>query len=129
MRRLPYYADFARRVDALKGELTGLLRQLKDEGARVAAYGAAAKGATLLNFFGIGRETIDFVVDRSPHKQGHLVPGAKLPILSPDELARRQPAYTLLLTWNFEREILAQQAAYREKGGRFIVPIPSVRVV
>jgi hypothetical protein len=95
----------------------------------VAAYGAAAKGATLINTFGIGRETLDFVVDRSTYKQGKYMPGVDVPILAPEELLKRMPDYCLLLTWNFKAEILAQQKAYRDAGGRFIVPIPEVTIV
>ena len=129
MRSERYYSDFASRVVALRDELVGTLARLKSEGASIAAYGAAAKGATLLNYAGITAETISFVVDRSPHKQGKLIPGARIPILEPDELLRRQPDYCLLLPWNFESEILEQQSAYRAAGGKFIVPVPALRIV
>jgi C-methyltransferase C-terminal domain/Putative zinc binding domain/Methyltransferase domain len=126
---LDFYRGFARRVDSLKEELRGLLNRLKREGHHLAAYGAAAKGSTLLNTFGIGRETLDFVVDRSPHKQGLFMPGVRLPIGPPTQLVERMPSFALLLTWNFAEEILAQQAEYRSKGGQFIVPLPVVRVI
>jgi len=126
---LSYYEGFGQRVSELKRALVGLLRQLKQEGKSVAAYGASAKGSTLLNFFGLGREELDFVADRSTHKQGRLTPGTHLPIMPPDSLLAKMPDYTLLLTWNFADEILEQQKAYREKGGKFIVPIPKVLVV
>jgi SAM-dependent methyltransferase len=128
MDQLAFYTGFADRVNGLKSELVTLLRDLKAKGARVAAYGAAAKGATLVNFFGIDRGMIDFVVDRSTHKQGRYMPGARIPILAPSALLERQPDYCVLLTWNFADEILAQQAAYRDAGGKFIVPIPVVRM-
>lgn len=124
-----YYAGFATRVDRLKNDLVSLLKRLKTEGRRIAAYGASAKGATLLNFFGLGRDVLDFVADRSTAKQGKLTPGAHLPIVPAEALAQARPDYCLLLTWNFADEILAQQAAYRDAGGRFIVPIPQVRIV
>lgn len=124
-----YYEGFAGRVARLKSELCRLLQELKARGHRLAAYGAAAKGSTLLNYYGIGRETLDFVADRSPYKQGRLMPGVHLPIRPPSALLEERPDYTLLLAWNFADEILAQQAAYRQAGGRFILPIPEVRVV
>jgi len=124
-----YYRDFAVRVDALRAELLALLRELKASGKRLAAYGASAKGSTLLNTFGIGAEILDFVVDRSSVKQGRYTPGTHLPILPPAALLERRPDYVLLLTWNFAEEILAQQAPYRAQGGRFIVPVPEPRVV
>lgn len=127
--RFEYFGRFAEAVAALRTELTTLLARLKVEGKHIAAYGASAKGATLLNAFGIGRETIDFVADRSDVKQGKLTPGTHLPIVAPEALVERQPDYVLLLTWNFADEILRQQSAYRERGGKFIVPIPDVRVV
>ncbi len=123
------YEGFADQVHGIKRDLVELLARLKREGKRIAAYGASAKGSTLLNFFGVGPDTLEFLVDRSPYKQGRLTPGTHLPILPPEELRKRQPDYTLLLTWNFADEILAQQAAYREAGGKFIVPIPKVKIV
>jgi SAM-dependent methyltransferase len=123
------YEGFATKVRNVKHELVELLARLKKEGKRVAAYGASAKGSTLLNFFGMGAAEVDFVVDRSTYKQGRLTPGTHLPILPPEELFKRRPDYTLLLTWNFADEILAQQKAYRDAGGKFIIPIPKVKIV
>jgi SAM-dependent methyltransferase len=124
-----FYRDFARRVTSLKEQLRALLGRLKAEGRTIAAYGAAAKGSTLLNTYGIGRETLDFVADRSTYKQGRFMPGVRIPIVPPDRLAEAMPDYTLLLTWNFADEILEQQAEYRRRGGKFIVPVPEVRVL
>jgi SAM-dependent methyltransferase len=124
-----YYAGFAGRVARLRVELLALLAQLKGEGKRIAAYGASAKGSTLLNYFGIGGETLEYVVDRSTEKQGRYTPGTRLPIFAPSHLAEDRPDYLLLLSWNFLDEVLAQQAAYRAGGGKFIVPVPEVRVV
>ena len=106
-----------------------LLHELRRQGKSVAAYGASAKGSTLLNFFGLGREALDFVADRSTYKQGRLTPGTHIPIVAPDRMLEKRPDYTLLLTWNFAEEIMAQQKTYRDRGGKFIIPIPRVKVV
>jgi SAM-dependent methyltransferase len=124
-----YYSGFADRVTKLRDDLLALLKKLKAEGKRIAAYGASAKGSTLLNFFGIGRDVLDYVVDRSTEKQGRYTPGTKLSILAPSYLAQDRPDYLLLLSWNFLDEVLGQQAAYRAAGGKFIVPVPQVRIV
>jgi SAM-dependent methyltransferase len=124
-----FYESLAEQVSELRDELCRQLREFKAAGKSIAAYGASAKGSTLLNFSGLGRETLDFVADRSPHKQGRLTPGTHLPIVPPDQLLQRRPDYTLLLSWNFADEILEQQRAYREAGGKFILPIPRVSVV
>jgi SAM-dependent methyltransferase len=123
------YRELSGRVEALKVALCERLAALKADGKSIAAYGASAKGSTLLNTFGIGSETLDFIVDRSTHKQGRYSPGTHLPILAPEALLESSPDYVLLLTWNFAEEILEQQAEYRARGGRFIVPIPDVRTV
>jgi SAM-dependent methyltransferase len=127
--RFDYYKDFSQRVEHLKGRLLALLRELKSQGKRIAAYGAAAKGTTLINYVGLGREIIDFVVDRNVHKQGQYMPGQHIPILPPSELLKRMPDYVLLLSWNFADEVLAQQREYRERGGKFIVPVPEPRAL
>ena len=124
-----WYADFTSQVLAIRKSLCDLIKQLRRQGNAVAAYGASAKGSTLLNFFGLNAESLDFVADRSTYKQGRLTPGTHIPIVAPDQLMQRMPAYTLLLTWNFADEIMAQQKEYRQKGGKFIVPIPKVTVV
>ena len=126
---LAYYEGFGNQVRAIKDDLVALLAKLKKEGKSIAAYGASAKGSTLLNYYGVGADTLDFVADRSTYKQGRLTPGTHIPIVPPEELLKRKPDYTLLLTWNFADEILAQQKAYRDAGGKFIVPIPKVKVV
>jgi hypothetical protein len=126
---LAFYKGFARRVEKLKAELRQLLSELTKSGKKVAAYGAAAKGSTLLNYCGIGRETLQFVVDRSTYKQGRYMPGIRLPIYAPTRLMAELPDFVLLLTWNFAEEIMAQQAEYSRRGGRFIIPVPEPRVV
>jgi SAM-dependent methyltransferase len=127
--RLEFYSGFGTRVAALKAELLDLLEGLKRQGASIAAYGAAAKGATLINYVGIGTDLVDFVVDRNVHKQGLHMPGTHLPILPTEALLEEQPDYVLLLSWNFADEILRQQAEYRRRGGRFIVPVPTPEVI
>ena len=127
--RRSFYEEFGASVDRLRVRLVSLLRELKAQGRRIAVYGASAKGSTLLNYFGIGREILDYVVDRSTVKQGWYTPGTHLQIFEPEKLLADQPDYVLLLAWNFADEILGQQIEYRRRGGRFIVPIPEVRVL
>jgi hypothetical protein len=105
------------------------LQRLRGEGCRLAAYGASAKGSTLMNAFGIDGRLIEFVVDRSTLKQGRFTPGNHLPIFPPRALIEHRPDYVLLLAWNFASEILAQQAEFHRRGGKFIVPLPQLKVV
>jgi SAM-dependent methyltransferase len=123
------YAGFADRVRRLRHDLRSLLWSLKNDGKRLAAYGAAAKGTTLLNYMDIGEDLLEFVVDRSTYKQGRFMPGVRLPICAPDALLDTMPDYVLLLTWNFAEEIIAQQREFVSRGGRFIVPVPEPVVV
>jgi SAM-dependent methyltransferase len=126
---IAYYADFARRVEHVRATLVGLLRSLKEEGKRIAAYGAAAKGATLINYCEIGPELIDFVVDRNTHKQGRFMPGRHIPISPVSRLVEEMPEYVLLLAWNFADEIVRQQGEYLSRGGTFIKPVPEPRLI
>lgn len=124
-----YYEQFAEKVRGVKSDLLSLLEGLKAEGKTIAAYGAAAKGATMVNYVGITTELVDFVVDRNVHKHDHYMPGTRQPIKDVTALLDEQPDYVLLLAWNFKEEIMAQQAEYIARGGKFIVPIPTPRVI
>jgi SAM-dependent methyltransferase len=126
---LAYFEGFAERVTALEAQLLSLLGTLKEQGHRLAAYGAAAKGTVLLNTLGIGTECLDFVADRSEHKQGRFMPGVHIPIVAPERLLTDMPDEVLLLAWNFAEEILDQQQEYRRRGGRFILPAPVPEVI
>jgi SAM-dependent methyltransferase len=123
-----FYIGLTQRIERLRRELTELLGRLKAEGRSIVGYGASAKGTTLLNYCGIGRDTVEFVVDRNTLKQGRYTPGTHLKVYSPDKLVEERPDYVLLLSWNLAEEILAQQAVYRQRGGRFIIPLPSLKV-
>jgi len=124
-----FYQGFAFKIEATRSQVHHHLSEFKAKGQRVAAYGAAAKGSTFLNFCGLTFEDIEFVADRSRHKQGKLMPGAHVPVVPTEELSKRAPEVTLLLAWNFSDEILEQQAAYREAGGKFLIPIPEMQLV
>ena len=124
-----YYENFATQAAATRDALRSELAALQAADQRVAAYGAAAKGSTLMNYCGLTPTDLEFVADRSPHKHGRLTPGVHVPVVDAGELVKRAPDVTLLLAWNFADEILAQQAAYRGAGGRFLIPIPEVRLI
>jgi SAM-dependent methyltransferase len=123
------YLAFAPRVERLLAELRGFLAEAGAKGARVAAYGAAAKGNTLLNAAAVTTDEIAYVVDRNPHKQGRYLPGSHLPILAPDHVRDDRPDYLLLLPWNLREEITAQMADVRAWGCRFVVPVPRLELV
>jgi C-methyltransferase C-terminal domain len=123
------YDDFAHRVTTLRDTLADLLVSGKAKGKRLACYGAAAKGATLVNYLDLGEGFFEFVADANPYKQSKYVPGQRIPIRHPDQLIAEQPDYVLLLVWNFAGEVMRQQATYRERGGTFIIPVPEPRIV
>ena len=127
--QIDFYRDFSTRVESVKEALLKLLTDLKAQGKTIAAYGAAAKGSTLINYVGIGTDIVDFVVDRNVHKQGRFMPGQHIPIFGAEKIMEERPDYVLILPWNVTDEILKQQQEYRDQGGKFIVPIPEPKII
>jgi SAM-dependent methyltransferase len=127
--RFETYERFAERALKIKKDLHETLTTCVQKGQRVAGYGAPAKGNTLLGFLDIGPELLPYIVDRSPLKQGLCTPGTHIPVVAPERLLADQPDYVLLLAWNFIDEIMQQQAEYVKRGGRFMVPVPEIRVL
>jgi SAM-dependent methyltransferase len=123
------HAAFAARAARIRRNLVRTLMDLRDAGKAIAAYGAPAKGNTLLNYCGIGTDLVDFTVDRSPHKQGRWLPGSRIPIDAPGRLREARPDYVLILPWNLKQEVMRECDFIREWGGRFIVPIPEVSII
>jgi len=125
---LNHYLSFAPKVEATKRKLLSFLISARQEGKRVVGYGAPAKGNTLLNYCGVRTDLIDYTVDRSPYKQGHFLPGVHIPIYAPEQIRQTRPDYVLILPWNLRDEVMQQMAFIYEWGGKFVVPIPEVKV-
>ena len=128
LKNLDTYMSFAEQVKDVKCDLLEFLVRARREGKRVVAYGAPAKGNTLLNYCGVGPELIEYTVDRSPYKQNTLLPGTRIRVYPPDRVFEDKPDYLLILPWNLREEISSQMASIRNWGGRFVVPIPSIEV-
>ncbi|MDH5738833.1 MAG: class I SAM-dependent methyltransferase [Nitrospira sp.] len=126
--QLNHYLSFGPQVEATKRKLLSFLITAKQEGKRVVGYGAPAKGNTLLNYCGVRTDLLGYTVDRSPHKQGHFLPGVHIPIYDPERVRDTRPDYLLILPWNIREEVMQQMSYIREWGGRFVVPIPEVQV-
>lgn len=129
LKDLNTYASFGNGVATSKCDLLEFLIEAKRTGKRVAAYGAPAKGNTLLNYCGIGRDFIDFTVDRSPAKQDHFLPGTHIPVHAPERILEARPDYLLILPWNIRDEVIGKMSAIREWGGKFVIPTPTVEVL
>ncbi|UVT16954.1 MAG: methyltransferase domain-containing protein [Nitrospira sp.] len=125
---LNHYLSFGPQVESTKRQLLSFLISAKQEGKRIVGYGAPAKGNTLLNYCGVRTDFIDYTVDRSPHKQGHFLPGIHIPIYEPERVRQTRPDYLLILPWNIREEVMNQMSYIREWGGKFVVPIPEVRI-
>jgi len=128
LKSIAAYQSFGRKVRAVKRDILKFLIALKEDGKTIAAYGAPAKGNTLLNYCGIGPDFIDYTVDRSPHKQGLFLPGSRIPIYSPEMIYETRPDYIIILPWNLKKEIMAQMADIKDWGGQFIVLIPRIEL-
>ncbi len=126
--RLEYYFTFSEKVKETKRKLLSFLIEVKQQGRSVSGYGAPGKGNTLLNYCGIRTDFIDYTVDRNPYKQGKFLPGTHIPILHPDKIKETRPDYVLILPWNFRGEIMSQLSYIRDWDGRFVVPIPEVKI-
>jgi 2-polyprenyl-3-methyl-5-hydroxy-6-metoxy-1,4-benzoquinol methylase len=126
---LELYRSFSQKVMATKRDILEFMIKVKRDGKTVVGYGAPAKGNTLLNYCGVRTDMIDYTVDRSPHKQGHFLPGTRIPIYGPEKIRETKPDYVVILPWNLKDEIVQQMAHIREWGGRFVVMIPEVKVI
>lgn len=128
MYKLETYMNYGAEVESIKKELVSTLKKLKARDKRIVGYGAAAKGNTLLNYFGIGTDILDYIVDKSPLKHSLYTPGMHIPIVPPERLEEERPDYVLILAWNFADDIIKQHNKYAEQGGKFIIPLPEVKI-
>lgn len=122
------FERFAERIEALGKRLRELIAELKAAGKSIAGYGAPAKATTLLHHFGVGRESLDYIVDDNPLKQGRLLPGLRIPVLDRGAIEERRPDFLLILAWNFADSIIDKERSFSDEGGRFIIPLPEVQV-
>ena len=129
LRTMATYSAFGEKVKATKRKLLRFLIDAKENGKSVVCYGAAAKGVTLVNYCGVRDDLVDYVVDRSPYKQNHFMPGVRIPIYGPEKIFETKPDYVLILSWNLKEEISEQMAGVTDWDGKFVVPIPEVKVL
>lgn len=127
--KLETFEKFAQKVKHNREHLVATIAQLKSQGKKIAGYGAPAKGNTLLNYCGIGRDSVDYITDATPLKHGLYAPGSHIPVVPPERLKEDVPDYLLLLAWNYKESILKKEGTYRKKGGKFIVPVPEVSII
>jgi SAM-dependent methyltransferase len=127
-KEIDHYLNFDEKVKTIKREILEFLVKTKEEGKTIVGYGAPAKGNTLLNYCGIGTDFIGYTVDRNPHKQGRYLPGSHIPIEAPDRIRETRPDYLFILPWNIKDEIMDQMSHIRDWGGKFVIPIPKVRI-
>ena len=124
-----FYLEFSKAVESIKKELTDFFNTAKKDGKKIVCYGAAAKGNTLLNYCRIGREYVEYVVDKNPHKQGLYLPGSHLQIKKPEEIKKTKPDFVVILPWNIKDEIMNEISFIHDWGGKFVIPIPKVNIV
>lgn len=122
------YKKFAKKIDQNKKDLNKLLKKLKSKGKRIVGYGAPAKGNTLLNYFNIGPQTIDYIVDDSFYKQGLFTPGMHIPVVSSEEILKTKPDYIFILAWNFAKPLMKKLEYFKKSGGKFIIPVPTPKI-
>jgi hypothetical protein len=127
--KLSTYKNFYNKAQQIKEQLYSFVVAVKKEGKKIAGYGAPAKGNTLLNYCGLDAKLIDFTVDRNPHKQNCLLPGSRIPIYDIDKVVQEKPDYLLILPWNLQDEIINTMSVIRDWGGKFVVPIPELKIV